>query len=231
VSSLHSPSTTRRSTPSRRGRAGLAAAAVLAVVVPLATACGAGFNAEALTVKPDSGSGSVGSLKVNNVWVIVDSSTGNAEVIGAVTNDGSSDSSLTGVQVGGASAEFRLGSHLTGNATSVSIGAGALVSFGLPNQPAIELPESVLTVGNLTQVTWDFGTDGSVSTTAQIEPDTGLWASYNPNAALVTPSPSPSASSSASASASASSSASAHASSSASASTSASASASPTSSK
>jgi hypothetical protein len=193
-------------------------------VVPLAAACGAGFNAEALNVKPDSGNGSTDSLKVNNVWVIVDPLTGNAEVIGAVANVGSSAVSLTGVQVGGASAQFRPVLDLSGGSTTVGVEAGQAVSFGLPNQPGIALPSSGLTPGNLTQVTWDFGTDGSVATTAQIEPDAGLWATYDPNAGLITPSPSASASASASATASASSSASARASSSASASASASAS-------
>jgi len=71
VSSLHSPSTTRRSTPSRRGRAGLATAAVLLTVAPLAAACGAGFNAASTQVKLDSGSGITGALKINNVSVVV----------------------------------------------------------------------------------------------------------------------------------------------------------------
>ncbi len=230
MSSLHSPSTTRRSTPSRRGRAGLATTAVLAVALPLAAACGAGFNAAAENVKPDSGSGAVGALKVNNVWVVVDPATGNAEIIGAVANTGGdATATLAGVQVGGDAAQLRAAGDPTGTAASVDIPVGQSVSFGEAQQPEIELPGSGLTVGHLTQVTFDFGTVGTVAITAQIQSNTGLWAAYDPNSAVVTPSPSPSAS--ASASASASSGASAGASSSASASASSSASASPTSSK
>jgi len=197
-------------------------------VVPLAAACGAGFNSEAEDLKPNSGAGSVGALKVNNVWVVVDPSTGNAEVIGAVANTGGdATATLAGVQVGSNAAQLRAAGDPTGTAASVDIPVGQSVSFGQAKQPEIELPGSGLTVGNLTQVTFDFGTVGTVSITAQIQSNTGLWAEYDPNSAVVTPSPSPSAS--ASASASASGSASAGASSSASAS--ASASASPTSSK
>jgi hypothetical protein len=193
-------------------------------VLPLAAACGAGFDAAAENVKPDSGSGAVGALKVNNVWVVVDPTTGNAEIIGAVANSGGdSTATLAGVQVGGNAAQLRSADDPTGTTPSVDIPAGGSVSFGEPQQPEIELPDSGLTVGNLTQVVFDFGTVGTVSITAQIQSNTGLWADYDPNSAVVTPSPSPSAS----ASASASSSASAGASSSASAS----ASASPTSSK
>jgi hypothetical protein len=204
VSSLHSPSTTRRSHPSRRGRAGLATAAILVAVAPLAAACGAGFNSAALEVKPNAGAGTVGALKVNNVWVIVDPSTGNAEVIGAVANTGGDSASVTGVQVGDASAQIRLAADPTAPATQADIPAGQSVSFGQPKQPEIEVPASSLTVGNLTQVTFTFGDGSTLDVTAQIQSNTGLWADYNPNAAVVTPSPSPSASVSASALASAS---------------------------
>jgi len=192
-------------------------------VAPLAAACGAGFNAAALEVKPNSGAGAVGSLKVNNVWVVVDPATGNAEVIGAVANSGSDTASLTGVQVGDALAQLRSASDVTATAASASIAAGQSVSFGQPGQPEIELTGSPLTPGNLTQVTFSFGSVGTVAVTAQIETNTGLFAEYDPNAANATPSPSASASVSASAT----SSASAGASSTASASSSAAASASP----
>lgn len=241
MSSLHSPSTTRRSAPSRRGRAGLATAAVLLTVAPLATACGAGFNSASTQVKPNSGSGSTGALKVNNVWVVVDPSSGNAEVIGAVANSGSTDVSWPDVQVDGAPARIvpasasgaAGGSSSSSSAGSVSAGsvsaatssatgipAGESVQFGQPGQPQVELPGSALTVGQLTQVTFSFGGSGSVTVTAQIQSNTGAFAEYNPNPA--SPSPSPSASVSASASATTSPGASAGAASSASASASAS---------
>lgn len=189
MSRLHSLSTTRRSTPSRRGRAGLAAAALVAVVAPLATACGAGFDSAALAVKPDSGAGAVGDAKINNVWVIVDPTSGNAEVIGAITNTGSSDVGFPAVQVAGSSAQIEpaasSGSAPAAGQASVTVGtipAGQSVSFGQPGQPQIELTGSSLTAGNLTHVTFDFGSTGNVTVTAQVQSNTGLFADYNPDA-------------------------------------------------
>lgn len=228
MSSLHSPSTTRRSTPSRRGRAGLATAAVLLTVAPLAAACGAGFDAASTQVKPDSGSGSTGALKVNNVWVVVDPNTNNAEVIGAVSNTGDTDVSWPNVQVAGSSAQIVAGaadgSTAAAQSTADSIGAGQTTYFGRPGQPQIEFSAAGLTLGDLTSVTFSFGGAGTVTIPAQIQPNTGIFADYNPNPA----SASPSASASAVASASASASSSASATASASATGSASASATPT---
>jgi hypothetical protein len=205
VSSLHSPSTIRRSTPSRRSRAGLATAAVVAVVAPLAAACGAGFNSAALDVKPNAGAGSAGAVKVNNVWVIVDPTTGNAEVIGAVANTGTTAESVTGVQVGDTGAQIRLPSGPIVDADNYSIDAGQSVSFGEQNQPVIAVAAASLTPGKLTPVSFSFGDSGSVTVTAQIQSDAGLWAGYDPNAAnTISPAlaPAPGAGVSASASAS-----------------------------
>lgn len=236
MSSLHSPSTTRRSTPSRRGRAGLATAAVLLTVAPLAAACGAGFDAASTQVKPDSGHGALGTLKVNNVWVIVDPNTNNAEVIGAVSNTGSTDVSWPDVQVGGAPAQIVAGgasgsaaaggSGAPAQGAAHTIGAGQTAYFGQPGQPQIEFSAAGLTLGDLTRVTFSFGDTGTVTIPAQIEPNTGEFADYNPNPASASPSASASTSAKATASASASSSASTSAS--ATASVSASASATPT---
>ena len=219
MSSLHSPSTTRRSTPSRRGRAGLAIAAVLLTVAPLATACGAGFNSAATQVKLNSGSGSIGALKINNVWVLVDPSSNNAEVIGAVSNNGSADVNWPTVQVDDAATQIvaggASGSPSTGAATgsaAQSIAAGQTTYFGQPGQPQIQLSAAGLTLGDLAKVTFSFGDGGTVTVQAQIQSNTGQFADYNPNPASPSPSASPSASASASSSASSSASASASAS-------------------
>lgn len=193
MSSLHSLSTTRRSTPSRRVRAGLAVAAVLAVVTPLAAACGAGFDSASMVVKPNSGAGEVAAVRINNVWVVVDPGSGTAEVIGAVSNTGGDDLSWPSVQVAGSSARIRTPQNSTDAAgsnvatASSGIPAGQAVSFGEQGQPEIQLTDSSLTPGNLTQVTFSFGSVGSVTITAQIETDTGLFAGYNPDAAAAVP--------------------------------------------
>jgi hypothetical protein len=207
----------------------------MAAVAPFAAACGAGFNSAAEDVKPNAGAGEVGAVRVNNVWVIVDPATGNAEVIGAVSNSGTSDLSWPTVQIGDNSAQIQAASSSASasadpamaSASASGIPAGNEVSFGEPGAPQIELASSNLTPGGLTQVTFGFGSVGTVTVTAQIQSNTGLFADYNPDAAVAAPGASASASAGATASESASASASASATSSASASASASPTASP----
>jgi hypothetical protein len=198
VSSLPVQSPTGRSVPQRRGRLGWAAAALL--TVPLAAGCGAGSDAASLRVEPNSGAGTVGNLAINNVWVVVDPTSGNAEVLGAITNNGGADQ-LTSVQAAGSPATFRppastatttaLSQGVTTTAGSVSVGAGSFVSFGQPGSPELEIPDSTVTPGTNVQVTFTFASAGSVSITALVQPNTGLFGEYNPNPATPTPSPIP----------------------------------------
>ncbi|MGH2877695.1 MAG: hypothetical protein ACRDLV_15695 [Solirubrobacteraceae bacterium] len=184
MSSLHSPSTTRRSAPSRRGRAGVATAAVLLAVTPFAAACGAGFNAATDSIKPNAGAGTVGALKINNVWVVVDPASGAAEVIGAVANTGDTQVSLPQVSVDDTSATIGAPgpSPVDASVPPLSgIDAGQSISFGEQGQPEIALNSSSLTPGNLAKVTFDFGSTGSATINAQIESNTGLFAAYNPD--------------------------------------------------
>jgi hypothetical protein len=161
-------------------------------VTPLAAACGAGFDSASLVVKPNAGAGEVSTVRINNVWVVVDPSSGAAEVIGAVANTGSADLSWPSVQVAGSSAQIQTpqstdaaGSNIA--TVSSGIPAGQAVSFGEQGQPEIQLADSSLTPGNLTQVTFSFGSVGNVTITAQIESNTGLFADYNPVAAAAVP--------------------------------------------
>jgi len=234
VSSLHSPSTTRRSTPTRRGRAGLAATAVVLAAAPFAAACGAGFNSASEDVKPNAAAGTVGDLRVNNVWVIVDQNSGTAEVIGAVTNTGDAQDQLTAATAGGSDVTFAAapagsaggestGKGVTVAADGVTVPGGESVSFGEQGSPGLSIVGGGLVPGHFTTVKLTFAQAGTLTLTAEVEPDTGLFVGYDPNTyQSPSPSPSPSEANSASASASASASSSASASASASASPSAS---------
>jgi len=192
VSRHLSPSLTSSSTPQRRTAAPLrsrrlAGAAGLLLAVPLAAGCSAGFNASSQQVKPNSGAGQVGNFKVNNVWVIVDPTTGNAEVIGAVTNTGQSADALESVTAtnmpatvsGKDATESTTGIAVSGN--TVTIPAGQSVSFGQSGRPELELGNATFAPGLLSQVTFTFAQAGAVTVTAQIQPNTGLFGEYNPN--------------------------------------------------
>ena len=202
--SLTSSSTPRRGTAApQRGR-GLAATAGLLLAVPLAAGCGAGFNAASQQVKANSGAGSIGAMKVNDVWVVVDPTTGNAEIVGAVANTGTSTDSLVSVSATNLPATLTgtdASSATTGisvSGSSVAIPAGQSVSFGETGQPALGLSDANFQAGLLSQVTFTFAQAGAVTVTAQIQPDTGVFAGYSPDSAVppkpTTPPPTPSAS-------------------------------------
>jgi hypothetical protein len=161
----------------------------VATVTPFAAACGSGFNSAALQVVPNAGAATIGSLKLNNVWVVVDPASGNAEVIGSLANTGNDDLAWPTVQVGGTSAQIQqpsgpgTGAGANPGASTSGVPAGQSVSFGLAGQPQIEVTGASLTPGNLTPVVFSFGSAGSVTISAQIQSNTGLFADYNPDSA------------------------------------------------
>jgi hypothetical protein len=169
-----------------------AAAALLTGV--LATGCGAGFNASSVAVRPNSGTAQNGILKVNNVWVVVDPATRNAEVIGAIANTSRSADRLTSVKAGGLPAVVRpatplpidLGRPVLGvtvEGDTVLLAGRAAVSFGEPGGPELELPDAPFGPGRFTRVEMDFQLGGPVSMNALVMANTGLFAQYNPNGA------------------------------------------------
>jgi hypothetical protein len=177
---------------SRRGRAALAGAAIL-VALPVLAACSAGSNPEVYQIQPDNGEGKVGYLYISNVWVVLDGTSGNAEVVGQVANTDptqTNSASLTSVTVGGATATIVPPPDTTKLAPGVQVSAGSVsipglksVEFGQPGQPELEVANADVTVGNNAQVVYTFANGQTATVTAIVEPDSGLWASYNPNGA------------------------------------------------
>lgn len=191
-----SSSPQRRTAAPLRGRR-LAAAAGVLLAVPLAAGCAAGFDSTTQQIKPDAGAGQVGDIRVNNVWVVVDQATGNAEVIAAVANGGSGSDTLTGVtatnmpaKVAGTEADAA-STGISVDSGSVSIPGGQSVSFGQTGSPELELADAGFQTGLLSQVTFTFAQAGSVTVTAQIQPNTGLFADDDPNSGIPKPTPTP----------------------------------------
>lgn len=194
----------------RRTRTVLAGAAVL-VALPVLAACSAGTNPETSDIKPDNGSATAGYMWLSNVWVVADPNSGNAEVIGQVANTNpSQDTSteLTSVTVNGNPTTVQnadsptLAPGVTVSGDDVTIPGLRSVQFGQKGQPMLLAANAGLTVGQNAQVVYTFSDGGTATVTAQIQPNTGVWAPYNPNGpATATAFPSASASGSASASA------------------------------
>jgi hypothetical protein len=193
---------------SSRGRAALAGAVIL-VAMPVLSACAAGTEPEVYQIQPDNGGGKVGYMYISNVWVVLDSTSGDAEVIGQVANTDptlTNSNTLTSVTVGGAATTIippsdtsQLAPGVQASSSSVTIPGMKSVQFGESGQPELELPNADLTVGTNAQVAYTFSNGQSVTVTAIIEPNSGTWASYSPGAGSGA---SPTASSSASATAS-----------------------------
>ncbi|HEV2637950.1 MAG TPA: hypothetical protein VGX23_22560 [Actinocrinis sp.] len=182
----------RRSTSPRRGRASLAAVAVLVATVPFATACAAGFDATTQHFQQGPGNGSTGIMRVNNVWVVLDQASGTAEVIGAVSNTSRDTTDrLTGVLAGSTSAVVRGSAPFSSHACqNVSISSGVTVfpggstaSFGLRDCPALVLRGGTWQPGRATTVSLTFSDGGTLKVNALVMPNTGLFAEYNLNGA------------------------------------------------
>lgn len=181
---------------SRRGRTALAGAALL-VALPVLAGCAAGTDPEVYRIQPDNGGAKAGYTWISNVWVVADTTTGNAEVIGQVANtDPTATNSveLTSVTVAGATATIvpptdtaKLDSGVEATSGSVTIPGLSSVQFGQRGQPELELANADLTVGANTQVVYTFSNGQAVTVTAIVQPPTGLWAGYNPNGANGTP--------------------------------------------
>ena len=203
MSDLHAPEATRqlaRAGARRRSVGGLAAAAILLAVVPLAAACGAGFTAGSQRVKPNSGAGSSGSLVVNNVWVVVDQHANYAQVIGAVANTGGAPDQVTGARASGVPARVT-GDVVAGtnacNRTLVAAGSVIVppnrsVGFGRPGCPQLALLGGIrFRPGRVASVTMMFAHSAPVTVNAQIVSDTGLFTEYKPLVRIPTATPSP----------------------------------------
>jgi hypothetical protein len=181
---------------SRRGRAALVGAALL-VALPVLAGCAAGNNPQVYQIQPNNGHAKAGYMWISNVWVVADTTTGNAEVIGQVANtDPTATNSveLTSVTVAGATATIvppadtaKLGAGVQVASGSVTIPGLGSVQFGQNGQPELELANADLTVGANTQVVYTFSNGQTATVTAIVQPPTGLWAGYNPNGANGTP--------------------------------------------
>jgi hypothetical protein len=147
---------------------------------------------------------------ISNVWVVADPNTGNAEVIGQVANtdpNGNDTNQLTSVTVNGTALSVQQPATATPSlAPGVQVSGGDVtipgmrsVQFGQNGQPVLLAADPGVTIGQNAQVVYTFANGATATVTAQVQPNTGLWADYNPNG---TASASPSATASVTATAS-----------------------------
>lgn len=187
----------------RRTRTALSAGAAVLLALPVLAACSAGANPEVYQIRPDAGQATAGLVWISNVWVVADPNTGNAEVIGQVANTdpNTTDSvQLTSVTVNGNPAAVQqspapaLAPGVAVNGSAVTVPGLASVQFGQDGQPSLTAADPGVTVGQNTQVVYSFSNGGTATVTAQVQPNTGDFAQYNPNGqAVASALPSPAA--------------------------------------
>jgi hypothetical protein len=163
---------------------------VLLVALPVLAACAAGSDPEVYNIKPDNGLATAGDMWISNVWVVSDANTGNAEVIGQVANTNPSQSEttqLTSVTVNGQPAAVQetgtstLSPGVTVTGSDVSIPGLRSVQFGQQGQPQLLATDPGVVIGQNAQVVYTFSDGTTATVTAQVQPNSGLWAQYNPN--------------------------------------------------
>lgn len=173
---------------SRSLRRGALAAVLVVSIAPLAAACGTGSDPQTLEVKPDSVATTVGSVAIQNAFIITEpKGTGPAAVSARVFNNGASAQKLTAIAVEGATSPVRL-MGADGKAGPLTIPAGGSVTLGGKGNPSATLADSQGVVdGNFQTTVFRFSGSGDVSISPSVVPAVRYFAAYGPSV-VATPS-------------------------------------------
>ncbi len=157
-----------------RTRLALVVAATTGTVA-LSAGCAAGGGAATLQIQPNFAAGQTHDILAQNIVVVVDPKTGAAQLTGTVVNTGDAADRLIGVSIDGKSVPLASIVDIFGK-SSVNLAAARGQKFVVANgsgaQPGLD-----------SQVDLTFSTSGSLSLSAQTEPNTGIYAQFQPSAA------------------------------------------------
>ncbi|MFC4030220.1 DUF461 domain-containing protein [Streptomyces polygonati] len=160
-------------------------------LAPLA-ACGAGEGARTLEVHPDSEAVSVGVIKVQNAFVLTQSS-GPATVSARLFNNGTTAQTLQSLRLSGS-----LTARLTGakGGSSITVPANGSVLLGGKGNPTavIDSGAEALRDGDVQTAVFLFSGTGPVSLPVNVTPARGYFEAYGPGSLPASATPSPSAS-------------------------------------
>ena len=147
----------------------IAAAAGTAAV---ATGCAAGDGAATLQIQPNFAAGSSGDVQALNMVVVVDPTTGAAQVTGTVVNNGDQPATLSGVTVDGKSVSVGGG---------LAVGPHAALNLAAPSGPKMVLTNSGSTPGRNSPVALSFDGGATISVAASTEANTGIYQQFQPS--------------------------------------------------
>ncbi|PJE97447.1 hypothetical protein CUT44_12250 [Streptomyces carminius] len=166
-------------------RRGALAATALALSIATLTACGAGPDAQSLTIRPDNASAAVEDLELQNVNIVTsqDGESGRAAVTARIFNGGTEDETLESVTIGGSDTAVEL-TPAEGGELTVPAG-GSLALGGEDNATAIveDVEQAGIRQGDAQSLVFEFESTGRVELRATVVPATGPWEGYGPGAA------------------------------------------------
>ncbi len=177
---------------SRSLRRGALAAVLAITIAPLAAACGAGSSPQTLEIKPDSVAASVGSIQIENAFIVTEPKGGGPAAITArVFNNGSTAQQLTSITVHGATSPVKLTGR-DGTPGPVTIPGGSAITLGGKGNPSAELAsDGGIVAGDFQHTVFDFSHTGQVSLSPSVVPAARYFQPFGP---IVMASPSASAS-------------------------------------
>ncbi|WP_433546918.1 DUF461 domain-containing protein [Streptomyces sp. CA-294286] len=184
-------------------RRGALAATALAFSIASLAACGAGNDAQTLTVKPDNAAISVdnGKIKIQNAVVITqprDKDKGNAVgegpavVSATVFNDGTEPQTLDAIKLGSPSADVKLTPAKGGTGKITVPAGGSVIIGGKGNVSAVvENGRESAQNGNAQPVTFSFSETGDVTLRAFVVPARDHFEGFGPDKVPATPTGTP----------------------------------------
>lgn len=194
---------------SRSLRRGALAASALAFSIVSLAACGAGNDAQTLSVKPDNAAISVdnGQIKIQNATVITqprEKAKGNAVgagpavVAATVFNNGDKPQTIDAVKLGDSTAQVKLTPAKDakgGAAGKITVPAGGSVVIGGKDNASavVEDGRESARNGEAQPVTFSFSETGDVTLRAFVVPATGYFEGFGPEKLPTVPSGSPTA--------------------------------------
>ncbi|MFI5806547.1 DUF461 domain-containing protein [Streptomyces sp. NPDC051561] len=189
---------------SRSLRRGALAASALAFSIASLAACGAGNDAQTLSIKPDNAAISVedGKLKIQNATVITqprDEAKGHAVgegpavVIATIFNNGDQPQTLDAVKLDGSSDPVKL-TPAKGSTGKITVPAGGSVVIGGKDNASAVVANGreAAKNGDAQPVTFSFSETGDVTLRAFVVPAVGHFEGYGPEKLPVTPTGTPS---------------------------------------
>jgi hypothetical protein len=149
-------------------------AAAAASIAALTSGCAAGQGAATLQIQPNFAAGHTNDMLAQNIVVVLDPETGAAQLTGTVINTSDAQDLLTAVSIGGKPVPLK-------SSVGYAVAGKSALNLAAQTGPAFVVAKSGLQPGIDAPVSLTFATGGSLSLSAQTEPNTGVYSQFQPS--------------------------------------------------